>query len=190
MKFSDKYTIKVPKNISIVYSKDKNVVILTGPLQRKTFMLKTRIFFDIPKNKIYVSKLLHFETFTVPIKHLKSSQGTTIALLKQSVLETSVKIYKKLRLIGVGYRIFLFNLLSYEVLRLKLGHSHEIYLRLNKKINFSCVKTTTFYIYGNFYQAITETCAKLRSYKIPEFYKGKGILYENELIVLKKGKKM
>lgn len=164
-------------------------MILIGSLGKKTFALRTMIFFNVFKNKIYVSEFPYIKTSIAQIKQLKSYQKTLIALLKQAILETSVKIYKKLKLIGVGYRIFLFNLLSYKILRLKLGYSHEIYLKLNIKIEGFYVKTAAFYVYGNLYQTITETCAKLKSYKVPELYKGKGILYENEIIILKKGKK-
>lgn len=182
--------VKIPKNVSLILSKSKNIIILVGPLGKKVFISKTKIFLNTFKNRIYVSNFLHSKTPTVEIKQLKNYQRTLIALLKQGVLETSVKIYQKLKLVGVGYRVFLFNLLTYKVLRLKLGYSHEIYLKLNEKIYFSCMKASIFYIYGSFYRAITETSAKLRSYKVPEFYKGKGILYDNELIILKKGKKM
>ena len=182
--------VKIPKNVSLIFSKNKNIIILVGSLEKKVFISKTKIFLNSFKNKIYVSNSLHSKMPTVEIKHLNNYQRTLIALLKQGVLETSVKIYQKLKLVGVGYRVFLFNLLTYKVLRLKLGYSHEIYLKLDEKIHFSCMKTSIIYIYGNFYQAITETSAKLRSCKVPELYKGKGVLYENELIILKKGKKM
>lgn len=190
MSFSKKYTIKIPKNISVVHSKRKKIIVLIGLFGKKVFALKTKIFFNIYRNKIYVSKFPHVKTSTAQIKKLKSYQGTLIALLEQGILETSVKIYQKLKLVGVGYRVFLFNLLSYKILRLKLGYSHEIYFKLNEEIKFFCVKTTAFYIYGNLYQIVAETSAKLKSYKVPEPYKGKGISHENETIVLKKGKKM
>ena len=49
---------------------------------------------------------------------------------------------------------------------------------------------TKLFIYGNSYRNVTQTAALIRSYKKPEPYKGKGILYETEKIVLKEGKKV
>lgn len=52
-----------------------------------------------------------------------------------------------------------------------------------------CLKLTKLFVYGDSYQKITKTTALIQSYKQPDPYKGKGILYENEKIILKEGKK-
>ena len=62
--------------------------------------------------------------------------------------------------------------------------------KTSKKIKIFCLKTTELFIYGNSYQNVTQTASLIRSYKKPEPYKGKGILYDTEKITLKEGKKI
>lgn len=185
-----KYTIKIPKNISVIYSENQKIIILIGPLGKKIFKLKTKIFINLSNNKIYITKFPFIKMSINRIKKLKTFQCTFISLLKQSILEITTILYKKLKFVGVGYRAFLFNILPVQILHLRLGYSHQIYFKLDKKLSFFCFKTTTLFIFGNLYQKITEISSKIRFYKSPEIYKGKGILYENEIIILKKGKKV
>lgn len=185
-----KCTVKIPKNISVIYSENQKIIILIGPLGKKIFKLKTKVFINLFNNKIYITKFSFIKMSVNRIKRLKTFQGTFISLLKQSILEITTILYKKLKFVGVGYRVFLFNMLPFQILHLKLGYSHQIYFKLDKKISFFCFKTTNLFIFGNLYQKITEISSKIRFYKSPEIYKGKGILYENEIITLKKGKKV
>jgi hypothetical protein len=104
MKFSKKYSVKIPKNIKILYYREQNFIILIGPLGRK--ILKTQLKLYIANNNIiYVTK--------VPILNLKDNRkktllslcGTIVAYLKQIILEISVKITKKIKLITMTPRI-------------------------------------------------------------------------------------
>ena len=187
---SKKYAVKIPKNILVIYSENLKVIVLLGPFGTKTFKLKTKVFLNSHKNKIYVTKLSFLKMSQNRIKELKNFQGTLVSLLKQSVLEISILLYQKLKFVGVGYRAFLLDLPLFQVLRLRIGYSHQVYFKLTKTINLFCFKATTLFIFGHFYHMINSISAKFRSYKIPEYYKGKGILYENETIILKKGKKI
>jgi len=117
-------------------------------------------------------------------------QGTTIALLKQLILEISFIFSKKLIFVGVGYRAFPIELFKTQILQFKLGYSHQIYFKVSSNLNVYCHKATTIFISGNSTQNVSQTAALIRSYKYPEPYKGKGILYDNEKIVLKEGKKV
>ena len=65
-----------------------------------------------------------------------------------------------------------------------------LYFQVPVKIGVFCFKATKLFIYGNSYQNVTKIASLIRSYKKPEPYKGKGILYETEKITLKKGKKI
>ena len=121
-------------------------------------------------------------------KTLNSLQGTITALLKQRILEVSVTLYKKLELVGVGYRVFsLENDLS-SILHFKLGFSHPIYYKVNSDMKALCSKSINLYIFGNSFNHVNQFASIIRSYKIPEPYKGKGILYKNEQIFRKAGK--
>ena len=81
---------------------------------------------------------------------------------------------------------------NYEknILSLKLGFSHPLYFRIFSPVNVFVLKFTKFFIYGNSYQSVSQTTANFRKNKLPEPYKGKGIRYENEKILLKEGKKV
>merc|ERR1712137_941156 len=142
------------------------------------------------KNILYVLKTSSVTFSGSQKKTLNSLQGTITALLKQKLLEVSVTLYKKLELVGVGYRVFsLENDLS-SILHFKLGFSHPIYYKINYNMKALCFKSTNLYIFGNSFNQINQTASTIRSYKIPEPYKGKGILYQNEKIKLKEGKKV
>jgi large subunit ribosomal protein L6 len=123
-------------------------------------------------------------------KKIKALQGTTVALIKQLIVETSAVLYQKLKLVGVGYRAFDVDTLKNKLLLFKLGYSHFLYFKISNEIEIFCLKMTKLFIYGNSYRNVTQTAALIRSYKKPEPYKGKGILYETEKIVLKEGKKV
>ena len=116
--------------------------------------------------------------------------GTTVAYLKQMILEISVVLYKKIRFIGVGYKVF--PVIKYEghLLQLKLGFSHPIFYKTPHTVKVTSFKYIFIYIFGTSYYFVTQAAATIRSYKFPEPYKGKGILYENEKIKLKEGKKV
>ena len=109
---------------------------------------------------------------------------------KQKILEVS-KIQKiKLKLIGVGYKINIFNEKFHKFLYLRLGYSHIICFKLPKKIKIKIIKQKIIIIYGYCKKSIHFFASILRMFKIPDIYKGKGILYENENIILKKNKKI
>ena len=76
------------------------------------------------------------------------------------------------------------------MLEFKLGYSHNIYFKIPKNLTVFCLKSDKIFISGNFYEYISQIASQIRSYKTPEPYKGKGILYENEKIFLKEGKKV
>lgn len=123
-------------------------------------------------------------------KILKSIQGTTIALIKQIILEISVVLCRKLKFIGVGYKAFPIEVYNNQLLHLRLGYSHQIYYKIPKNLTIFCIKSTNLFIFGNSYQFVHQIAAIIRSYKVPEPYKGKGILYDNEKIAIKEGKKV
>jgi large subunit ribosomal protein L6 len=184
-----KYSVKIPNNNVILYCTQKNIITVIGPLAKKSLKLKLKI--EIFENKKIIQIL------STPLnklsnnnkKKINSLKGTTVALIKQLILETSSVLYKKLKFVGVGYRGFEVENFKDKLLMLKLGYSHSIYFKTPKNLNIFCLKLTKLFIYGNSYQDVTQTASLIRSYKTPEPYKGKGILYENEIIKLKKGKK-
>lgn len=189
--FSKRQIVKIPKDVAVLYCDKKMLITFIGPLGKKSLKLKLKIFPIKTKSHIFVSKIPFIGISGNEKKKLKAEQGTTIALIKQIIVEISFIFSKKLIFVGVGYKAFPIELNNEEkLLHLKLGYSHQIYVKILNSLNVSCLKGTTLFISGHSYQEVSQVSALIRSYKYPEPYKGKGILYENEKIVLKEGKKV
>jgi large subunit ribosomal protein L6 len=185
-----KYSIKIPQDISVIYCENKKILTVIGPLKRKSIKLKLRIATDSYKKILSVSPLSFFQISNTKKKKIKMLRTTTIAQIKHLFIESSVTIFQKLTIVGVGYRADFANALGGKLLTLKLGYSHSIYVRIPKNLSLNCLTKTKFCIMGNSYSEVSTFSAKIRAKKIPEPYKGKGILYENEKITLKEGKKV
>lgn len=183
-----KYSIKIPKNIQVIYCDKKNVIVFIGPLLTKSLKLDTQLFL-LPSSSLIIVSQLPVSGVT-SLKNSKKIQGTTIARIKQILIEITYTLYYKLNLIGVGYRVFSQDKLPNQIY-LKLGYSHLIYFKIPEGINSHCQKFTKLFLFGySSYNLLTQTAAQVRSCKLPEPYKGKGILYDQEKIILKKGKKI
>ena len=109
-------------------------------------------------------------------------QRTLVANLVEGVSEGFTK---KLEINGVGYRAQLKG----SSLNLQLGYSHDIDFAIPAGIKIECPTQTEIIISGIDKQLVGQTAAKIREYRKPEPYKGKGIKYEGEYIFRKEGKK-
>lgn len=92
---------------------------------------------------------------------------------------------KNLEITGVGYKAAVAG----NELVLNLGFSHDIRYPIPTGITMKCEKPTSISISGADKQQVGQIAAEIRSYRPPEPYKGKGVKYENEIIVRKEGKK-
>jgi len=185
-----KYSVKVPKNIKIVYCDKKNLITFIGPLATKSLNLKIKLLLISSSNLIVATSLPIDRKSIIGLKNSKKIQGTTVAKIKQTLTEVTYVLSRKLNLVGVGYRAFSYEKLSNQMY-FKLGYSHLVYFRIPAGLSSSCLKFTKIFIQGNkSYDLLTQTAAQIRSCKLPEPYKGKGILHDQETIVLKKGKKI
>jgi large subunit ribosomal protein L6 len=108
-------------------------------------------------------------------------------MISNLVLGVSKGFSCKLRLVGVGYRASVLN----KILTLKIGYSHEIKYDIPQDINIFCgkAKGTRLLIRGIELQRVTQIASEIRSLRVPDVYKGKGIHYNKENIILKKGKR-
>lgn len=185
-----KYLIKIPDYNKVFYCESKKSLTIIGPLVKKTFKLKLKLDIIESKKIILVTSIPFSNLSNNEKKKIRSLQGTTAALIKQMLIETSSTLYKKLKFVGVGYRAYNVQGFESKLLMFKLGYSHPIYFKIPKDLNIFCLKLTKLFIYGNSYQKLTLVSSLIQSYKLPEPYKGKGILYENEKILLKEGKKV
>ena len=105
-------------------------------------------------------------------------------------MESYLIFYQKLKIVGVGYKILDSDTMKDKVFMFKLGFSHNIYFKVAIESRIFCLKLTHFYISSNSYIKTTSLVSTIWALKKPEPYKGKGILYDKENIVLKEGKKV
>jgi len=184
------YSIKIPYNTFVIYCEKKSILTVRGSLKKKSIRIKLKIKIDSVKKIINVSPVPLSRISNAEKKKIQTLRKTTIAQLKHLFIESSITIFKKLRIIGVGYRVNLLDTLNQKLLTLKLGYSHLVYIKAPKNIYLNCLTKTTICIFGNSYPEICEFSARIRSQKTPEPYKGKGIRLSNEKFQLKEGKKI
>jgi len=111
--------------------------------------------------------------------------GTTRALLANMVKGVSEGYQRKLELVGVGYRAALQG----KDLNLSLGYSHPVVFQAPEGITLTVPTQTEILIAGADKQRVGEVAAKIRAFRPPEPYKGKGVRYQGEKITLKEAKK-
>lgn len=184
-----KTSIKIPKNTLVIYNNKKKIITLIGPLKVKSLRLSLNLIIKTDLNTIEVTDK-PFQKSNLNTKQIKSLQGTTVALIKQVLLETSALIYSKLKIVGVGYRFLNVEGFNDKLLMFKLGYSHSLYYKIPDELKIFNLKSTKLFIYGSSYQNVSQSASIIRSYKKPEPYKGKGILFDSEKILLKEGKKI
>jgi large subunit ribosomal protein L6 len=181
--------IKIPKNVNLYYCDTKHVVMFANPFIQKALILKTKIIIEKNNRIIKITREPFLNTSNNEKKKLKAVQGTQVNLLKQMLLDISVLFCKKLTLVGVGFRVSTLKIDRLTLLHFKLGYSHHVYFKVPKNLEIFCLKANKLFIIGNSYLFVTQVAALVRSFKTPEPYKGKGIVYTTEKIILKEGKK-
>jgi large subunit ribosomal protein L6 len=118
-------------------------------------------------------------------KSLVPTAGSTRAHLANMVTGVSKGFERKLELNGVGYRAQLQG----KTLNLTLGFSHPVSYPVPEGVSIETPSQTEVLIKGNDRQLVGQVAAEIRDFRPPEPYKGKGVRYAGEKIVLKEGKK-
>jgi large subunit ribosomal protein L6 len=111
--------------------------------------------------------------------------GTARALLANMIKGVSEGYERKLELVGVGYRASMAG----KALNLSLGFSHPVVFNAPEGITLETPSQTEILIKGSDKQRVGEVAAKIRAFRPPEPYKGKGVRYAGEKITLKEAKK-
>ncbi len=111
--------------------------------------------------------------------------GTTRALVANIIKGVSEGFTKTLELNGTGYRASV----SGPVLKLQLGYSHDINFDIPDRVKIECPKQNIIVLSSFDKEKLGAAAAKIRSFRKPEPFKGKGIKYSNEFIFRKEGKK-
>lgn len=118
-------------------------------------------------------------------KFARSMSGTLRALLNNMVNGVSKGFEKKLQLVGVGYRAQAQG----DALNLSLGFSHPVVHQMPEGVKCETPTQTEILIKGADKQRVGQVAAEIRAYRSPEPYKGKGVRYADEVVVLKETKK-
>lgn len=117
-------------------------------------------------------------------RQTKMLHGTTNSLIQGMVTGVSEGFDKTLEIIGVGYNV----VMKGNALQFSLGLSHKVDLEVPSHLQAEVVSPTELKISGIDKQKVGEFAAKIKAYRKPEPYGGKGIRYKGEYIVRKAGK--
>lgn len=118
-------------------------------------------------------------------KRARSMWGMSRTMVNNMVTGVSQGFTRQLEINGVGYRAAVQG----KNLQLNLGYSHDVVFPIPQGIDIKCEKPTSITVSGIDRQLVGHVAAKIRSYRPPEPYKGKGVKYAEEKIFRKEGKK-
>tara|TARA_Y100000590_G_scaffold66461_1_gene71991 strand:- start:161 stop:700 length:540 start_codon:yes stop_codon:yes gene_type:complete len=173
-----KINIALPEKTKVIMS--GNSLNIEGPLGKKSLNIDTEIFdLDIKEGKEISIKPKKINDET------KRLWGMNRSLVNNAILGVNTGYEKNLELSGVGYRAALKG----KQLNLQLGYSHDINFDIPDNIKISVEKQTLVKISGIDKQLVGMIAAKIKSYRPPEPYKGKGIKETGQYILRKEGKK-
>lgn len=118
-------------------------------------------------------------------KFAKAFSGTAYALINNMIHGVSKGFEKKLTILGVGYRAAV----SGDSLNLTLGYSHPVVFKIPEGIKVEAPSQTELVVKGADRQLVGQVAATIRAYRKVEPYKGKGVRYADEKVILKETKK-
>lgn len=171
---------KAPINLpsQVEYKESKNLVEIKGPKGTLSQQLNSLVVVEINDNVITVK----------PSKEEAKAwaqAGTARAIINNMVVGVTEGFTKELELIGVGYRAQVKG----DIVNLNLGYSHPIDYKLPKEVSAETPSNTSIILKSSDKQKLGQVAAEIRSYRVPEPYKGKGIRYKNEYVARKEAKK-
>jgi large subunit ribosomal protein L6 len=167
--------IQVPAGVKVELSDD--IVKVEGAKAKLERKLPPMVSVEIGDNLITVKR----EDDT---KRARAMHGLTRSLLEGMVTGVSKGFIKKLEIVGVGYRAQVAG----NKLTINLGYSHPVEFTVPDGVTVTVTDNTKLSVEGADKQAVGQVAAIIRGFRKPEPYKGKGIRYEGEHIVLKEGK--
>ena len=173
-----KINISIPEKVKVVFT--ENILRIEGPLGKKSLNIDLEIF----SLNIIDGKEIAIRPKTID-QNTKRLWGMNRSLINNAIIGTSVGFEKILELSGVGYRAALKG----KQLNLQLGFSHDINFDIPEDVKILVEKQTTIKISGVDKQKVGMIASKIKSFRPPEPYKGKGIKEKGQYILRKEGKK-
>jgi large subunit ribosomal protein L6 len=171
-----KFPIPVPKGVEVNIASGQ--ISVKGPLGTIARAADPNVALEKDGDKILCKALGNSN-------HANAMSGTMRALVANMVTGVTKGFERKLGLVGVGYRAQAQG----DKLSLSLGFSHPVVHQMPKGVKVVTPTQTEIVITGIDKQLVGQVAAEVRSYRSPEPYKGKGVRYVNEVIVLKETKK-
>ena len=178
-----KLPINIPAGVTVTC--DKGVVTVKGPKGELTQKVDSSIKVKIEDG------IISFEideNSPVNVKQKQAFHGLYRALVNNMVVGVSEGFKKELELVGVGYRVSNQG----NILEFALGYTHPIFLQLPAEVKVETKsernQNPQLILESADKQLLGLICAKIRSFRKPEPYKGKGILFKGEVIRRKSGK--
>ncbi|MEV3356239.1 50S ribosomal protein L6 [Paenibacillus larvae] len=167
--------IAIPSGVDVTLN--NTLITVKGPKGTLSRELHKDMKVNVEKNEITVER---------PSEHKlhRSLHGTTRTVIANMVNGVTEGFIKTLELVGVGYRANK----SGDKLVLNVGYSHPVEITPEKGIEFEVVNNTKVIVRGIDKERVGAVAANIRSVRLPEPYKGKGIKYEGERIIRKEGK--
>jgi large subunit ribosomal protein L6 len=171
-----KYPVAVPPGVTV--SLQGRTVVAKGRLGELTLPLTDDVDVEITGQQVAVKPRR-------TDRRGRTMWGTTRSLINGMVTGVSQGFAKSMEINGTGYRAAVQG----KDLVLALGYSHEIRYPVPAGIRITCEKPTAIKVEGADKRQVGQVAAEIRAFRGPEPYKGKGVKYENEVILRKEGKK-
>ena len=168
--------ITIPEGVELTIA-DGNEVTVKGPKGTLTRKFTPMMSIEVEDGTVKVVR-------PNEEKRTKQLHGTTRALLATMIEGTHTGYTKTLQIVGIGYRAAL----NGKKLTMNLGYSHPVEFDVPEDVEVTVPDATTINITGIDKQRVGEVAAKIRGFRKPEPYKGKGIRYKGEHIIRKEGK--
>ncbi len=171
-----KAPVTIPSGVEVKV--DGNNVIVKGSKGLLTFDFDTSVSMEITDNVISMQ-------WNKDDKKATAQAGTARAIVNNMVTGVSAGFEKKLTLVGVGYRAQA----KESILSLSLGFSHPVDFEVPAGVSVETPSQTEIILKGSDKQLVGQVAAKIRAYRPPEPYKGKGVRYSDEHVTRKEAKK-
>lgn len=175
-----KLPINLPAGVTVTVGKD-NAVTIKGPKGEMKQIIEGDMKIEINDGELTIER-------PNESKESRSMHGLYRSLLNNMVIGVSEGFRKELELVGVGYRVS--N--NGQILELSLGFTHSILMELPKEIKVETKmernKNPLIMLESCDKQLLGQVCAKIRSFRKPEPYKGKGVRFVGEQVRRKSGK--
>jgi large subunit ribosomal protein L6 len=168
--------VVVPKGVEVTLAVDQ--IAVKGPLGTLTHKLSSKVKVEKQDDKLRFA-------VTEMSNQANAMSGTVRALVANMVQGVTKGFERRLTLVGVGYRAQAQG----DKLNLTLGFSHPVVHQMPKGVKVETPSQTEIVLKGSDRQVVGQVAAEVRAYRPPEPYKGKGVRYSGEQIVLKETKK-